>query len=132
MPFLTRLNDIATPAGKGGTLEEDLIFYSEEYEEEYIVKSGFSSDYGSVPWLFQLLVPRGGRYRAAYYLHDRFYKDKKKVVSKNKADRILREAMKDLDMEHSDWSDMAKSISPFWAYFGVSLNLKKKYNWNKP
>ena len=64
--------------------------------ELFVVPVGSSTDYASVPRIFQWLIPRSGRYTRAAVLHDHLWSSAK--CSLADADGIFRKAMAELEV----------------------------------
>ena len=94
MPFLTKLQaeEVEDPCDCW-RLITPLIYIGRD--KLFSVPTGFITDLGSVPWIFQWLVPAGKRGRKAFVLHDYLYKYG--LVSRADADGILRRVMKEID-----------------------------------
>src|SRR5438128_8684285 len=76
-------------------LVEPLVY--EGNTHTFTVPAGSSTDFASVPGLFQWLLPRSGRYTKAAVLHDSLWRGKSSVsVSRSDADGIFRRAMSEL------------------------------------
>jgi len=121
--FLTDFNDNPKDGGKGGTLEEPLVYYSERYDTTITVPVGYYSNYGTVPWWVPPgVLPRGAEFRPAYVVHDYLY-DTPDIFPKYKADVILRDAMQELKPN--------RRIRSWIAWAGVSLNIKRWLRWKK-
>jgi len=95
-------------------LTEPLIYVGAT--QTFVVPAGFTTDLGSVPWWATWLVPRDGKGRRAYVLHDWLYRYT--VVSRKDADGIMRRAMKELGCGRRRW----------YAWFGVRVG--GMFAWN--
>ncbi len=92
--------------------------------EVILVPIGFKTDFASVPWAFRLAIPKTGRYNEAAVIHDYLcYLSNKGLYSRERADRIFREAMITLGVNERKIRKMYKSVS---AYTKI-LKLKRKF-----
>jgi len=78
--------------GKIRTLKSELHYYSEILKAWVIVEVDFTTDFGSIPSLFQGLIPKDGKGTFPYIIHDKLYKDGK--YSRKICDDVLKEALK--------------------------------------
>lgn len=62
--------------------------------KRFTVPAKFTTDFGSVPWLFQPLIPKQGDWTVtvAYILHDWNYSEKK--ISRKESDMLLKDMLK--------------------------------------
>lgn len=74
------------------TIASFIYYVGQEGSEEYIaVKSGFVTDFASVPRVFWSVLPPHGKYAKAAVLHDWLYTNA--IESKRYADDVFNEAM---------------------------------------
>lgn len=79
------------------TIASFIYYVGREGSEEYItVKSGFVTDFASVPRVFWSVLPPHGKYAKAAVLHDWLYTNA--IESKRYADDVFNEAMKVLEV----------------------------------
>lgn len=75
------------------TTRSVLTYYTEVVKPQMIlVPVGFDTDLGSIPRVFQGLIPKDGLAIFAYILHDYLYKTG--LFTRSQCDLILEEAMK--------------------------------------
>ena len=105
---MTFLSDIQVKRHAGDTgeweLTGDLIYIGRR--DQFLVPTGFTTDFASIPRFFQTLIPKNGKYDAAAIVHDYLYRhqplvasritrDMKRITRKD-ADGIFRRIMKEL------------------------------------
>ena len=83
-------------AGKIRTLKEKLEYYSELLEEWTITEIGFKTDLGSIPQLFQWLIPKDGKASYPFINHDKMYREGKH--SQKVCDNVLKEGCEVTDV----------------------------------
>ena len=80
------------------TTKSELTYYTEVVKPQLIVVPiNFDTDLGSIPRLFQPLIPKDGLALFAYILHDYLYKTG--LFTRSQSDYILEEAMKSLGVQ---------------------------------
>lgn len=83
--------------GSRWRLEEPLTYHGRR--EEFVVPSGFTTDFASVPQALTWLVPRYGRYTKAAILHDFLWREcAAGRFGWADADGLLRRAMRELEV----------------------------------
>ena len=90
---ITPLDCRALPDGKNWGLLNDLLFDVGSIDGKDIIKikKGFITDFGSVPWVFQLIVNPQGISKPFYVLHDYLYRTQER--SRLVSDAMLLEGM---------------------------------------
>lgn len=73
------------------TLASALVYYSARLATTITVPAGFVTDFASIPWLVQWLIPKEGRYNRAAVVHDWLYTTGE--YPRDMADYVLSEAM---------------------------------------
>jgi hypothetical protein len=82
-------------------LVKPLVYYSHSLRAYLIVSHGFLTDLASIPWLFQWLLPRVGRWDRAAVIHDYLYSIQ--THPRHLCDAILREAMQADGVDWRRW-----------------------------
>ena len=99
MPFTgdVVVRELADDDGSRWQLVEPLSYAGRD--ETFLVASGFTTDFASVPQALTWLVPRYGRYTKAAILHDFLWQRcREGTFGWADADGILRRAMRELDV----------------------------------
>lgn len=95
MPFETDLDVHFIRGRMGVVLDADLVYRTLD-DGLITVKSGFESDFASVPQFLGSLIPKVGRLRDAAVVHDWLYRGHRNSMrTRADADRIFRQAMKE-------------------------------------
>ncbi|WP_294962032.1 DUF1353 domain-containing protein [Sulfurimonas sp.] len=63
--------------GEIRTLQQTLTYYSEILDEEIVVEVGFKTDLGSIPQIFQNIIPKDGKASFPFIIHDKMYREGK-------------------------------------------------------
>lgn len=104
MTFLSGI-EVKRDAGDVGSWEltADLIYIG--VRDQFLVPKGFTTDFASIPSIFQGLIPKHGRFDAAAIVHDYLYNVQPKVwrpegeysrITRKESDGIFRRIMKEL------------------------------------
>jgi hypothetical protein len=88
------------------------FLYQTKDGDTITVPKGFKTDFASVPWFFQRIIPKTGRYNEATVIHDYLCYTAIDKHDRKYADRIFLECMEVLGV--SKWKRKA-------MYRGVSL-----------
>ncbi len=92
--LLTELLDV--PVGKKWFKSIATLDYISKSGKRYTIPTDVNTDFGSVPWGLNLIVPRVGKWGKAVYFHD--WLCEYKIVSRKKADALFLEAMEARDL----------------------------------
>ena len=111
MKFQKELDIRFHEEGNRGELLDDFIYLSEVLEDIIVVPKGFETDFASVPRILWNILPPIGKYTKAAVIHDYLYA-KGENLTRNKADAVFLEAMRDLDV----WE-----VTRFSMWMGVRL-----------
>jgi len=125
MPFLTKLQVEETDNGEHTwILLQDLIYKGSR--ETFTIPKGFKTDFGSVPWIFQWLVPGAGRGKKAFVLHDYLYQMQFDEVPRKDADGLMSRVMKELDCwKIRSWSAWAGVRIGGWFHWNLVAKEKE-------
>lgn len=88
-----------------------LIYYSDLAQCEIVVPAGYSTDFASIPRIFQNIIQVNGRHRKPAVLHD-YLCDSKKLfgMPQGFADKIFREAMEVVDVDFVESKVMYRMV----------------------
>jgi hypothetical protein len=100
-------------------------FHFEWKGQKYTIPRGFVTDGASVPWFFQRLLPRQGRYFAAAVIHDYLYWSG--LLSRKEADLVLLEFSKRLRVGWIDRHMLYRGVRiGGWVAWGQYRKQEKK------
>lgn len=95
MPFESDLDVHFLRGRMGAVLDSDLVYRTVK-DVLIVVRSGFETDFASVPQFLGSLIPKVGRLRDAAVVHDWLYRGHEGgLYARSDADRIFREAMRE-------------------------------------
>lgn len=102
MPFLyskkqeSNMPDTIQLNGKEWKVQQPFVYiYNEDgIYEEILVPKGFITDYGSIPQIFQNIIPKDDEMSGAYVVHDLIYASE--LFSRKICDDILLKAFQEL------------------------------------
>ena len=109
---------------RGILLTAPLVYFSPAYKDYITAPTGTFSNFGSIPAIVPpALVPRVGKLKDAFVLHDYLYQENGEdgKWSKLKSDLILYDALGDLNVW---WWRRVLVLA------AVTLNLPALYRWN--
>ena len=136
--FLTDI-EVKRSAGDTGSWEltSDLIYVGNR--DQFLVPAGFTTDFASIPRIFQGLIPKHGRFDAAAIVHDYLYNVQPLVLHSNpnpgsfsleyvritrkEADGVFRRIMKELGVGWTRRNLMYRAVRlGGWAPWRKSRN----------
>tara|TARA_R100000951_G_scaffold90032_1_gene78149 strand:- start:4201 stop:4578 length:378 start_codon:yes stop_codon:yes gene_type:complete len=125
MGFAPLTAAVHTKTVKNGLFEltRSLRYFSVEQDRWIEVPVGFQTDFASIPRIARVLINRNGKSRAPAVIHDYAYKSH--TVSREKADALFLEAMKETKVNVIIRSIMYGAVrAAGWLYYNKNAAIK--------